>query len=105
MTKDLSLSVVDTSTHPLTTDTKRLSWVTSMFYFGMLAGLYPMTFTLQCFNLGRIVGAVVIARALVRMLTVTVTGGDYVQRFFLGIVESIIPTGFICIISGYYMQK
>jgi hypothetical protein len=105
MTKGLSLSVVDASTHPPTTDTECLSWATSMLYFGMLAGLYPMTFTLQRFNLGRILGAVVIARALVRMLTVTVTGGDYVQRFFLGFVKSIIPTGFICIISGYYMQK
>ena len=73
MTKDLSLSVVDTSTYPPTTDTERLSWVTSMFYFGMLAGLYPMTSTLQCFNLGRILGAVVIVWALVRMLTATVT--------------------------------
>jgi len=71
MTKDLSLSVVDTSTPP-TTDTERLSWATSMFYFGMLAGLYPMTFTLQRFYLGIILDAVVIVRALVRMLTVTV---------------------------------
>lgn len=60
MTKDLSLSVVDTSTHLPTTDTERLSWATSMFYFGMLAGLYTMAFTLQRFNLGRIFGAVVI---------------------------------------------
>ena len=71
--QDLSLSVVNTSTHPPTTDTERLSWATSMFYFGMLAGLYTITFMLQRFNLGRILGAVVIVQALVRMLTVTVT--------------------------------
>ncbi|KAH7128427.1 allantoate transport protein [Dendryphion nanum] len=107
MTKDLSLSVVNNSTRPPTTNTSRLSWATSLFYFGMLAGLYPMTFALQRFNLGRILGAVVVFWALVCMLTAAVTSyhGLYVQRFFLGFVESIIPTGFMCIISGYYTQE
>ncbi|KAF2266471.1 MFS general substrate transporter [Lojkania enalia] len=106
MTSDLSLSVVDTSTTPPTTDTTRLSWATSLFYFGMLAGLYPMTFALQRFNLGRILGGVVIFWSLVCMLTATVTSwrGLYAQRFFLGFVESIIPTGFMCIVSSYYTQ-
>ncbi|OAL56311.1 MFS general substrate transporter [Pyrenochaeta sp. DS3sAY3a] len=106
MTRDLSLSVVDTSTTPPRTNTSRLSWATSLFYFGMLAGLYPMTFALQRFNLGRILGGVVLVWALVCMLTAAVTTyhGLYAQRFFLGFVESIIPTGFMCIISGYYTQ-
>ncbi|KAF2011133.1 allantoate transport protein [Aaosphaeria arxii CBS 175.79] len=106
MTKDLSLSVVDTSTRPPTTNTSRLSWATSLFYFGMLAGLYPMTFALQRFNLGRILGGVVVLWALICMLTAAVSThqGLYVQRFFLGFVESIIPTGFMCIVSGYYTQ-
>ncbi|CAE7030616.1 Allantoate transport protein [Pyrenophora teres f. teres] len=107
MTKDLSLSTVNTSTKPPTTNTWRLSWATSLFYFGMLAGLYPMTFTLQRFNLGRILGGVVILWALICMLTATVTThqGLYVQQFFLGFVESIIPTGFMTIISSYYTQR
>ncbi|KAF1986729.1 MFS general substrate transporter [Aulographum hederae CBS 113979] len=106
MTKDLSLSIVDASTTPPTTDTSRLSWATSLFYFGMLAGLYPMTFTLQRFHLGRILGFVVILWGLICMLTATVTSwrGLYAQRFFLGFVESIIPTGFMCIVSGFYTQ-
>jgi MFS family permease len=106
LTKDLSLSIIDTSTKPPTTNTSRLSWATSLFYFGMLAGLYPMTFALQRFNLGRILGAVVLIWAVICMLTATVTTyqGLYVQRFFLGFVESVIPTGFMCIISGFYTQ-
>ncbi|KAK7188245.1 allantoate transport protein [Paraphaeosphaeria sporulosa] len=106
MTKDLSLSVVHHTTPP-TTDTKRLSWATSLFYFGMLAGLYPMTFALQRFNLGRILGGVVIVWALICMLTAAVTTwrGLYAQRFFLGFFESVIPTGFMCIVSGYYTQE
>jgi MFS family permease len=107
MITDLSLSQTDTSTNPPTTDTSRLSWATSMFYFGMLAGLYPMTFALQRFNIGRITGSVVCIWALICMLTAAVTSwrGLYAQRFFLGFVESIIPTGYMCIISSFYTQK
>lgn len=107
MTTDLHLSVVDTSTHPPTTNTSRLSWATSMFYFGMLAGLYPMTFALQRFNMGRILGIVVCFWSLICMLTAAVTSwrGLYAQRFFLGFVESIIPTGFMCIVSSFYTQR
>lgn len=41
------------------------------------------------------------------MLTATVNSwqGLFAQRFFLGFVESIIPTGFMCIVSGYYTQE
>jgi len=107
MTKDLALSVTDTSTKPPTTDTSRLSWATSLFYFGMLAGLYPMTFALQRFNLGRILGGVVVLWGGICMTTAAVTSwrGLYAQRFFLGFVESVIPTGFMCIIAGYYTQE
>jgi len=107
MTTDLSLSHLDYSMHPASNDTSRLSWATSMFYFGMLAGLYPMTFALQRFNMGRILGIVVCFWALICMLTAAVTSsrGLYAQRFFLGFVESIIPTGFMCIVSSFYTQR
>jgi MFS family permease len=107
MTGDLKLSVVDSSTNPPTVDTSRLSWATSLFYFGMLAGLYPMTYALQRFDIGRILGGVVIIWGAVCMLTAAVTDykGLYAQRFFLGFVESIIPTGFMCIVTSYYTQQ
>lgn len=107
MTTDLKLSVVDNSTVPPTVDTRRLSWATSLFYFGMLGGLYPMTFALQRFDMGRILGVVVILWSAICMLTAAVTSwqGLFVQRFFLGFVESIIPTGFMCIVSSYYTQS
>ncbi|KAK4697720.1 hypothetical protein P7C71_g418, partial [Lecanoromycetidae sp. Uapishka_2] len=107
MTKDLSLSVVDTSTHPPVTVTTRLSWATSIFYFGMLAGLYPMTFILQRFQIGRVLGTLVILWGVIAMLTAAVTSwrGLFAQRFFLGFVESVIPTAFMCIVSSYYTQQ
>ena len=107
MTKDLSLSIVDTSTNPPTTVTNRLSWATSTFYFGMLAGLYPMTFILQRFQIGRVLGILVILWGMIAMLTAAVTSwrGLFAQRFFLGFVESVLPTAFMCIVSGYYTQQ
>lgn len=107
MTTDLHLAVIDTSTTPPTRDTSRLSWATSLFYFGMLAGLYPMTFALQRFNLGRVLCPIVVLWGGVCMCTAAVTTwqGLYVQRFFLGFMESIIPTGFMCIVSGFYTQR
>ena len=41
------------------------------------------------------------------MLTATVTTwrGLFAQRFFLGFTESIIPTAFMVIVSGYYTQQ
>lgn len=107
MTKDLSLTVViDATTTPPIVSTTRLSWATSLFYFGMLAGLYPLTYALQRFDIGRILGGIVIIWSAVCLSTAGVTDykGLYVQRFFLGFVESIIPTGFMCIVSGYYTQ-
>lgn len=107
MNKDLQLSVVHHSANHTTTSTERLSWATSMFYFGMLAGLYPLTFLLQRFTIGRVLGGVVVLWGLVAMLTAAVSSwrGLFAQRFFLGFVESVMPTGFMCIISSYYTQE
>lgn len=69
----LYLVQLDTKTSPPTTKTSRLSWATSMFYFGMLANLYPTTFALQRFNMGRNLGIVVCFWALLCMLTAAVT--------------------------------
>ena len=108
MTKDLSLSVVvDASAKPPKMSTQRLSWATSMFYFGMLAGLYPMTLILQRFHVGRVLGPLVMLWGLLAMLTAAVTSwqGLYAQRFFLGFVESVMPTAYMTIIASYYTQR
>lgn len=107
MGQDLHLMVVDRSTNPPTTDTLRLSWATTMIYFGILAGLYPMSFALQRFDRGRILGIVVVLWGIVCMATAGVTTyqGLYAERFFLGFVESVIPTGFMSIVSSFYTQE
>ena len=107
MRTDLHLSVVvDPTTTPPKVSTQRLSWATSLFYFGMLAGLFPLTYLFQRFDVGKTVGSVVIIWGAVAMSTAGVTDfrGLYAQRFFLGFTESIVPTAFMIIISGWYSQ-
>jgi MFS family permease len=103
---DLRVVVDDTVTPPITS-TQRLSWASSVFYFGMLAGLMPLTYAFQRFHLSRIIGAVVVLWGLCCMSTALVTShqGLYAQRFFLGFLESIIPTAFMVIVSSFYTQK
>jgi MFS family permease len=107
MTTDLQLLVMDHTTTPPSKDTTRLSWATSLFYFGMLAGLYPMTFILQRFKIQHIFAPIVMLWAITCAATAGVRSwhGLFVQRFFLGFVESVVPTGFMTIVSGYYTQK
>ncbi|KAL4965449.1 putative MFS transporter [Aspergillus stella-maris] len=107
MTADLELSVTDTSVSPPVTDTSRLSWATSIFYFGQLAGSYPMTYTLQLFQTKYVLGPVVMLWAIICAATAGVSTwqGLFVQRFFLGFTEAIIPTGFMVTVSGYYTQR
>ncbi|KAJ4294329.1 hypothetical protein N0V90_008019 [Kalmusia sp. IMI 367209] len=107
MTSDLHLSVVDKSTTPPTTNTTRLSWATSIFYFGQLIGSYPMTYLLQRFNTRYILGPAVMLWAIICASTAGVVDwkGLLVQRFFLGFTESIVPTAFMITVSGYYTQS
>lgn len=103
---DLRVVVDDTVTPPVTS-TQRLSWASSIFYFGMLAGLMPLTYAFQRFHLSRIIGAAVVLWGLCCMSTALVTShqGLYAQRFFLGFLESIIPTAFMVIVSSFYTQR
>ncbi|KAH8680726.1 putative MFS transporter [Xylariales sp. PMI_506] len=99
MTTDLQLSVG--------TDTSRLSWATSIFYFGQLIGSFPMTYLLQHFERRWVLGPSVLVWSIICAATAGVTTwqGLLVQRFFLGFTESIIPTSFMVTVSGYYTQS
>lgn len=110
MSSTLHLTVAHPSTSPTTpahVDSTRLSWATSLFYFGMLAGLYPLTFALQRFPLNRTLGTTIALWGATCMATAGVTTwrGLFAQRFFLGFVESVVPTGFMCIVASFYAQR
>lgn len=95
MTADLHLSVTDASVSPPKVDTTRLSWATSIFYFGQLVGSYPMTYVLQRFNNRYILGPAVMLWAVICAATAGVTTwqGLLVQRFFLGMATK---TALLC---------
>lgn len=84
MTADLKLSVTNKATGQV--DTSRLSWATSIFYFGQLVGSYPMTYTLQHFKTRHVIAPMVMVWAIICASTAGVTTwqGLLVQRFFLG---------------------
>ena len=108
MGKDLKLiEITPLPTGGVSVNTMHLSWATSAFYFGILAGLYPLTFVVQKFSLGRVLATVIFVWGVTCMSTAAVTTyqGLYVQRFFLGFIESTIPTCFMCVVSNFYTQR
>jgi MFS family permease len=92
MTTDLHLTVIDRSVQPPVTDSSRLSWATSIFYFGQLAGSYPMAYAGQLFRTKYVLGPAVILWAIICAATAGVSTwqGLYVQRFFLGLLFYIV---------------
>lgn len=84
MTTDLKLSVTDPRTGQ--SDTSRLSWATSIFYFGQLIGSYPTIYLFQHFQARRVLAPMVMIWAIICASTAGVRTweGLLVQRFFLG---------------------
>lgn len=106
MTSDLHLAVADPVTGK--TSTTRLSWATSLFYFGVLAGVYPLTCLSQKSgrHMGRYLAALICIWSILTMATAALKTwqGLFALRFFLGLVESVVPTAFACITSSFYTQ-
>lgn len=105
MTTDLELAVINPVTGAK--DTSRLSWATSLFYFGQLVGSFPMSYLVQHAPTRYVLGPGIMLWAVVCATTAGVTTwqGLYVQRFFLGFFESIIPTSFLLIVGSFYTQS
>ncbi|CAK7214997.1 hypothetical protein SCUCBS95973_002326 [Sporothrix curviconia] len=105
MTTDLKLAVVNPVTGAK--DTSRLSWATSLFYFGQLAGSFPMSYLVQHAPTRWVLGPGMMIWAVVCAATAGVTTwqGLYVQRFVLGFFESIVPTSFLLIVGSFYTQE
>lgn len=82
MVEDLELSVTENGVP----NTSRLSWATSIFYFGQLAGSFPLTYLFQRFDSQTVLGPMVLLWAIICAATAGVTTwqGLFVQRFFLG---------------------
>ncbi|EJU02353.1 MFS general substrate transporter [Dacryopinax primogenitus] len=86
----------------LTSD--QFSWLGSIFYFAYLVGSNPSSMLLQRFHMGRILGVAAIIWGVIIMTTAATDnfGGAMANRFFLGLVESIVTPGLVLQTGMWY---
>lgn len=83
------------------------SWVSSIFYFGYIAGQYPSSYCLQRFPAGKVIAATCLAWSVVMLAHIGCTNyaGILVCRFLLGFFEAPISGGFVLFCSLFYTRK
>ncbi|KAI1848034.1 hypothetical protein JX265_002038 [Neoarthrinium moseri] len=84
----------------------RYSWTASIFYLGFIVGAYPTMVLAQRFPIERVASAIVVLWGLCLILTTVCTNYQtiYVQRFFLGFLESGISPMFMLIVGSWYKK-
>ncbi|KZT50547.1 MFS general substrate transporter [Calocera cornea HHB12733] len=92
---------MQTSLH-LTSD--QFSWLGSIFYFAYLIGSNPSSMLLQRYPMGRVLGVAAIIWGVIIMTTAATSnfGGAMANRFFLGLVESIVTPGLVLQTGMWY---
>ncbi|KAL7423621.1 hypothetical protein Q5752_001202 [Cryptotrichosporon argae] len=97
---DLGLSV----THNGVTSTARYSTATACFYYGYIVAVLPIALILARLNLRYAAGGAVTIWGVVCMLSVVCTNykGFYVQRIFLGLLESVVSPAFVAVTALWY---
>ena len=80
------------------------SWVSSIFYFGYLAGQFPTSRLVQVIPVGKFVGVTVLLWGVVLASTASCNSyaGLLIARFFLGLLESCVSPIFVLITSMWY---
>ncbi|CUM68118.1 uncharacterized protein PRCAT00005835001 [Priceomyces carsonii] len=80
------------------------SWVSSIFYFGYLAGQFPVTRMVQIVPIGKFIGATVTLWGVVLACSASSESyvGLLVARFFLGLLESAVSPVFVIVTSMWY---
>lgn len=79
----------------------------SIFYFGFIAGSYPAVVLAQRFSIERVICVLVVLWGICLMSTAGVTSykGLYVQRFFLGMLESGVSPTWMIVVGGWYKKS
>lgn len=83
------------------------SWVSSIFYFGYIAGQYPSSYCLQRFATGKVIAFTCLAWSIIMLghMGCTNYAGILVCRFLLGFFEAPISGGFVLYCSLFYTRK
>lgn len=84
----------------------RYSFTASIFYLGFIAGAYPAIILAQRFPVERVASLVVLLWGVCLLSTVACKDykGIYVQRFFLGFLESGISPIFMMMVGQFYKK-
>lgn len=95
------------TTHNGVTSTQRYSTATACFYYGYIVAVLPMALLFARLNLRYAAGTVVVIWGVVAMLTVVCHSyqGLYVQRFFLGLLESAVSPCFVAVTALWYKPQ
>ncbi|KAJ4130493.1 hypothetical protein NW754_009546 [Fusarium falciforme] len=85
----------------------RYSFSASIFYLGFIVGAYPAMVLAQRYPIERVASGIVTLWGICLILTVVCTGYKtlYVQRFFLGLLESGISPMFMLIVGSFYKKN
>ncbi|KAH7017093.1 major facilitator superfamily domain-containing protein [Ilyonectria destructans] len=85
----------------------RYSWAASIFYLGFIVGAYPAMVLAQRYPVERVASGIVIVWGLCLILTTVCKDyqGIYIQRFFLGFLESGISPMFMLIVGSFYKKN
>jgi len=85
----------------------RYSLSASLFYPGFIIGSYPAIVLAQRYPIERVIFGIVILWGICLMTTAACTSyqGLYVQRFFLGALESGVSPGWMLVVGGWYKKQ
>lgn len=86
------------------TDGLKYSWVSLIFYFGYMAGTYPVSLLAQRFPIRIVCVVICIVWSVIILCTPACTSyaGILVNRFFLGLVESGVSPIFMLVVGLWY---
>ncbi|KAH7152586.1 major facilitator superfamily domain-containing protein [Dactylonectria macrodidyma] len=85
----------------------RYSWAASIFYLGFIVGAYPAMVPAQRYPVERVASGIVVTCGVCLILTISCKSyqGIYIQRFFLGLLESGISRVFMLIVGSFYKKN
>ncbi|KAL3454855.1 major facilitator superfamily domain-containing protein [Aspergillus insuetus] len=88
-------------------DGLKYSWVSLIFYFGYIAGCYPISWLSQKFSIRRVCPIICFLWAIVVICTPACTnyGGMLVNRFMLGLIESGVSPAFMLCTGMWYTHS
>ncbi|KAL3477419.1 putative MFS transporter [Aspergillus californicus] len=85
-------------------DGLKYSWVSLIFYFGYVAGCYPVSWLSQKFTVGKVCPIICFFWSIVVLTTPACTnyGGMLANRFMLGVIESGVSPSFMLCTGMWY---